>query len=78
MSPDVMAAFVTGIFGLLAAVAMVALPKVLAQARDIAEVKDQVKNSHGTNLRDDLDSLRKEVRHGFSEVHARLNNLEKK
>lgn len=68
-------ALITGVFGLLVAVISIVLPRLLRQGRDIAEVKYQVKNSHGTNLRDDLDALFIEVRTGFGLMHDRLNTL---
>jgi hypothetical protein len=73
-----MAAIVTGVFLLLVTVISIALPRLLAQGRDIAAVKDQVQNSHKTNLRDDLDALRIEIRHEFTQVHDRLGRLEDK
>lgn len=78
MSPEVWSALVTGCFLVLVTVITITLPRLLAQGRDIAEVKDQVKNSHRTNLRDDLDALRYEVRAGFSEIHDRMSKLEDK
>lgn len=75
---EVLVSLVSGVFLVLATVITVALPRLLAQGRDIAEVKDQVQNSHKTNLRDDLDALRIELRHGFGEVHERLERLENK
>jgi hypothetical protein len=73
---EVLTALVSGVFLTLASVITVALPRLLAQGRDIREVRTQVQNSHGTNLRDDLDALRLEMRHGFGTVHARLQKLE--
>ena len=78
MTPEIWAAIVSGFFLLLVAAVTIVLPKVLAQGRDIREVKHQVKNSHGTNLRDDLDALRMEVRAGFHQVHVRMHRLENK
>jgi len=34
-------------------------------------VRDQVQNSHGTNLRDDLDRIRAEQREGFRSIEER-------
>ena len=78
MSPEIWAALVSGFFLLLVAIVSILLPKLLSQGRDIREVKHQVKNSHGTNLRDDLDALRMEVRAGFHQVHVRMHRLENK
>lgn len=76
MSADVLAAVVSGTFLVLATVLTIALPRLIAQGRDLREVKNQVKNSHGTNLRDDLDALRYEMRYGFGLVFERLHKLE--
>lgn len=75
MSPEVLAALVSGIFLLLVAVVSILLPRLLRQGRDIAEVKYQVKNSHRTNLRDDLDALRQEMRGGFSRVFEHMGEV---
>jgi hypothetical protein len=77
MSDAVLAALISA-FALIA----VALIGVLAQnvklgrridrVHDKAEVvRDQVQNSHGTNLRDDIDSLRTTVAEGFDRVERR-------
>lgn len=48
-------ALIAGLFGLLSIIAQ----QLLARARkDMAVVKEQIANSHGTNLRDDLDFIR--------------------
>nr|WP_165964933.1 DUF2746 domain-containing protein [Mycobacterium eburneum] len=41
-----------------------------AMREELGEVREQVKNSHETNLRDDLDSLRVEMRAGFDEMRT--------
>lgn len=52
---EILVAIVAGVFGLLSITAQ----QLLARARkDMAVVKEQVANSHGTNLRDDLDFIR--------------------
>lgn len=52
---EIVVAVVAGLFGLLSIIAQ----QLLARAKkDMAEVKEQVSNSHGTNLRDDLDFIR--------------------
>lgn len=52
---DVVVATVAGCFGLLSIV----VQQLLARAKkDMAVVKEQIANSHGTNLRDDLDFIR--------------------
>lgn len=75
MSPEVWAALVTGVFLVLVTIITATLPRLLRQGRDIAEVKDQVKNSHGTNLRDDLDALRYEMRGGFARVFEHMGEV---
>lgn len=52
---EITVAVVAGLFGLLSIIAQ----QLLSRARkDMAEVKEQVANAHGTNLRDDLDFIR--------------------
>ncbi len=41
----------------------------------IDAVLHQVRNSHGTNLRDDLDTMREETARGFEFVHHRFDGL---
>lgn len=38
-------------------------------------VLDEVKNSHKTNLRDDIDALGVAIDKGFAEVHTQINGL---
>jgi hypothetical protein len=40
-----------GLFGVI-------IPKIHANSASLSEVREQVANSHGTNLRDDLDFIR--------------------
>lgn len=55
MSDSVIVAIVAGCFGLLSII----VQQLLNRARkDMQVVKEQIKNDHGTNLRDDLDFIR--------------------
>lgn len=72
MSPEVQVALVSGVFLLLAALVSAVVPHLRRQSKDLAEVKHQVKNSHGTNLRDDLDLIRDEMRRGFHWLHEEI------
>lgn len=55
MTEGLFAAVAAGVFGLLSII----VQQLLARARkDMAVVKEQIANSHGTNLRDDLDFIR--------------------
>lgn len=38
-------------------------------------VLDEVKNSHETNLRDDIDALADSIDRGFTEVHHQIDGL---
>lgn len=67
-----MVAMVTGVFGLLA----VLIPHLLRQNKKLNAVHEQVTNSHHSNLRDDIDTIRGEIAHGFGQVHHRLNLLQ--
>lgn len=52
---EIVVAVVAGMFGLLSII----VQQLLNRARkDMAVVKEQIANSHGTNLRDDLDFIR--------------------
>ncbi|WP_194521982.1 DUF2746 domain-containing protein [Cellulosimicrobium sp. JZ28] len=44
--------------------------KLEAVAADAREARDQTANTHDTNLRDDLDAFRNEVRRGFEDVSS--------
>lgn len=44
--------------------------------KDMQSVKHQVKNDHGTNLRDDLDKTAEITREGWNSVHSKLTNIE--
>jgi hypothetical protein len=61
LDATVQVAFVAGGFGVitsLIALFGVLIPKIHRNTDALAEVKEQVANSHGTNLRDDLDFIR--------------------
>jgi len=58
VSGEVATAIITGLASVLVAVVTVPLPRLLRQGKHLAEVKEQVANAHGTNLRDDLDFIR--------------------
>lgn len=68
---EVLVAAVTGMFGLVA----VLLPHLLRQNRKLNDVHEQVANSHQSNLRDDIDVIRNELRQGFGQMNYRLNLL---
>lgn len=64
-SEGVVVALVTGLFGTIIAVLQshrATGKKIDAVATNAAEAREQVKNSHKTNLRDDMDALHADVR----------------
>lgn len=71
MSDTLMATFISSGCGLVATLVAVIVPKLWKAGRVQAEIRDQVSNSHGTNLRDDLDHVRDLV----MGVHEELLNL---
>lgn len=75
MSDAVVVAFVTGGFALVGVLITVIAPRVVRQGRQLDAAVEQLRNSHGTNLRDDLDVIRDEVRAGFTGVTERLHEL---
>ena len=44
--------------------------------KDMQSVKHQVKNDHGTNLRDDLDKTAEITREGWKSVHTSLQDMQ--
>jgi hypothetical protein len=83
VDPSVQTAIVTGVFGLLALVVGELLRrnhKALGEVREHAmAARDQVQNTHKTNLRDDMDRMHEDVRqvlevvrsHGYELGHLR-------
>lgn len=75
--PVVLAAVVTTVGVIVTALIGVLFQNVklgrrIDKVHDKAEVvRDQVQNSHGTNLRDDLDRIRAEQREGFRSIEER-------
>lgn len=73
MNVALQAAFVSGGCVLVATLISVVLPKLWKQGRAIHEVREQVSNSHGSNLRDDLDLVRDlvlDVREGLKDLRT--------
>lgn len=60
----------------LGVVVAAALPLMLKQNRVLGQVREQVKNGHHSNLRDDIDKIKHLVEHGFSTVHHRIDLLQ--
>jgi len=58
LAPEVLVAFITSGFGLVGVLAGYIVPNMFKQRRLMSEVREQVANSHSTNLRDDLDHVR--------------------
>lgn len=75
MSDTVQAALVSGIFLVLVAIVSL-VPQLVRQHKDVREIKDQVSNSHNTNMRDDIDLLHRSVTWGFQAVHHRLDSVQ--
>lgn len=77
MSDAVLVALIST-FGLIAVALVGVLFQNRSQGRRLDKlhaktevVRDQVQNSHGTNLRDDLDGIRGEMREGFRSIEDR-------
>lgn len=60
------------LIGFAGTVLAVLIPLMWRQGRKLNAVHEQVTNSHPTNLRDDIDSLRNEVRSGFAALHGEI------
>lgn len=61
MSDAAILTLVTGGLGAVSTVMAATLPVLLRGRRDIKHVKDQVTNSHATNLRDDITAIGERV-----------------
>lgn len=70
----VVAAFITGATGIIVALIQL-FGKLKEIAADATDTKNQVINSHPTNLRDDLDEIRNEVATIKTEVAALRTSL---
>jgi hypothetical protein len=49
--------------------------QIAESAADVKEVKEQVVNSHPTNLRADLDGIREDMRQGFTILHDTIHDI---
>lgn len=64
------------LLGLLVAVALPAIAVALIQqGKRVSAIKEQVQNTHETNLRDDVDALSKLVRDGLQAVRDDVGGL---
>lgn len=68
MPPEVLVAFITSGFALLGSLLAIIVPRLWqntnhlkAQTATLKTVQDQVQNSHGSNLRDDIDNALKGI-----------------
>lgn len=63
------------VLGLIGAAGLI-VPAIVAhrrQGRDICEIKEEVKNDHNTNLRDDLDALKDLMLDGFLTLRSEFS-----
>lgn len=77
-SEGVVVALVTGLFGTIIAVLQshrATGKKIDAVATNAAEAREQVKNSHKTNLRDDMDALHADVREALRRLTEQSDDL---
>ena len=76
-SGDLLAYLIIGLPAIVAAfAAFFHQKKELRSQRDIAEkTLYEVKNDHGSNLRDDIDGMSAAIRDGFKEVHVDIHGL---
>lgn len=72
---EVIVALITAGLAAVAAVGVELLRRNREAAADIAATREQVQNSHTTNLRDDIDSLHDDVRTILSELSAARTDL---
>lgn len=75
MSTEIVVALITGGLGLIAAVLAAAIPRLHRQTKALEVVREQVQNTHTTNMRDDLDLIRDEMRNGFTQLREAVRNV---
>lgn len=72
---DVVALAILAAFSFAGVVAPVLINNHRRYAKTLGDIKEQVANSHETNLRDDIDDLAWTVREGFVEVRRDIGGL---
>ncbi|QFP95515.1 hypothetical protein SEA_GAUGELDP_32 [Mycobacterium phage GaugeLDP] len=73
---DVIALGMISLFTLLGVVAPIMLTRNSKQhSKTLGDIREQVANSHDTNLRDDIDELARLVREGFTETRKDISGL---
>lgn len=73
---DVAVLIIISLFSLIGTVAPILLARASkSHSTQLEDIKEQVKNSHGTNLRDDIDGLAKLSREGFFSIHRDLHGI---
>lgn len=81
MSDDLIIALITAIAGIVGILIKSVVDnkktneKIDEVGRYVLVAKEQVTNEHGTNLRDDLDVIRDEVRAGFNEIRQEIATI---
>lgn len=68
IEPEILVALITAGFAAVAAVGVELLRRHRDTAADIAATREQVQNSHKTNLRDDIDNLHDDVREVLTQL----------
>lgn len=68
MDSDIIIALVTAGFALVGAIGVELIRRHSQTAADIAITREQVQNSHTTNLREDIDELHADVRRVLTEL----------
>ncbi|AYD87061.1 minor tail protein [Mycobacterium phage NicoleTera] len=72
---DVIALGMLAAFSFAGVVAPVLLSNHKKHTKTLGDIKEQVANSHTTNLRDDIDELNRILREGFSETRRDISGL---
>lgn len=75
MPTEIYVAIITGVLGVIGLVLAAVIPRLHRQGRALEVVREQVQNSHKTNLRDDLDVIRDEMRAGFAKLGDVINGV---
>ncbi|ACE79958.1 hypothetical protein Pukovnik_32 [Mycobacterium phage Pukovnik] len=72
---DVIALAILAAFSFAGVIAPVLLSNHRKQSKTLGTIREQVQNSHGTNLRDDIDEIHRMVREGLHDIRRDIGGL---
>ncbi|ALF00897.1 minor tail protein [Mycobacterium phage Serenity] len=72
---DVIALAILAAFSFAGVVAPIMLTSHRKHGKELGVIKEQVANSHSTNLRDDIDEINRIIREGFAETRRDISGI---